>query len=132
VLSGKNSKQLEIKETKAPTGKIVKATSVERTLIDITVRPQYAGGVPNVIAAFRSARERISVPLLFAILKKLNFTYPYHQSVGFYLKRSGYPESDISLARKSNIELNFYLGYAMQEPQFDPDFKIFYPRELDS
>jgi hypothetical protein len=34
----------------------IPVTNLERTLIDITVRPDYAGGVQNVLDAFRIAR----------------------------------------------------------------------------
>src|SRR5688500_8138563 len=39
----------------------VRLTNIERTLIDITVRPIYAGGVFEVRNAFELARERVSV-----------------------------------------------------------------------
>ena len=41
--------------------RLVDLTDVERTLIDITVRPHYAGGVYQVKEAFETARERVSV-----------------------------------------------------------------------
>src|SRR5208283_1440675 len=52
VLSGKHTGQLEV-------GSIVfdeeelRATKLERTLIDIVVRPAYAGGVYQVLEAYR-------------------------------------------------------------------------------
>jgi len=38
--------------------------------------------------------------------------YPYHQSIGFYLKRAGYPESDQLLPKHAPLELDF-----LSEPQ---------------
>jgi len=37
-----------VKDMKAPTGQDIELTSLERTLIDITVRPAYSGGVPGI------------------------------------------------------------------------------------
>ena len=37
----------------------VRFTNIERTLIDMTVRPIYAGGVFEVLKAYRLARERV-------------------------------------------------------------------------
>lgn len=34
---------------------------VERTLIDVAVRPTYGGGVRRVLAAYEAARDRVSI-----------------------------------------------------------------------
>ena len=59
-------------------------TNLERTLIDATVRPVYAGGVFEVRKAYELAKEKVSVNRLAALLQKLDYTYPYHQAIGFY------------------------------------------------
>lgn len=71
VLSGKHSGRLGVQRLKTTSGEEVDVTSLERTLIDITVRPLYAGGVPHVLEAFRRARERVSTDILLHFLKKL-------------------------------------------------------------
>ena len=128
LLSGKNSKQLEVGDAKAPSGEIVRATSLERTLVDIAVRPTYAGGISNIIEAFRLARGRISVSRLLEILQKLDYSYPYHQAIGFYLKRNEYLETDLELVKKIGLEFDFYADYGIQDSVFDPEFRIHYPR----
>lgn len=105
-------------------------TSLERTLIDITVRPGYAGGAPLVLRAFRLAKNRASISKLIVLLRKLDYTYPYHQSIGFYLKQAGYTEADQLLARTEGIKFAFYLCHGLKDPAFDPDWKVFFPRLL--
>lgn len=83
-----------MEQSHAPSGHAVEVTSLERTRVDITVRLEYSGGVPAVLQAFRLARGRISVRKLLTILRKLDYTYPYHQPVGFHLQRTGYTEAD--------------------------------------
>mgnify|MGYP000190431234 CR=1 FL=1 len=61
----------------------IQVTNLERTLIDMTVRPTYSGGVFEVLNAFRSAaRLGLSVNKLSALLQNLEFVYPYHQAIG--------------------------------------------------
>ncbi len=50
----------------------IQLTDIERTLIDIAVRPEYSGGPFEVLKAFKLAKDKVSVNRLSALLKKLN------------------------------------------------------------
>jgi hypothetical protein len=84
--------------------------------------------VHAVLEAFRLAKDRISVSKLTALLRRLDYMYPYHQSIGFYLKRVGYPESDQLLAKREPIEFDFYLSHNLKDPDYDPEWRVFFPR----
>src|SRR5437870_5518218 len=49
VIAGKNTGQLEVGQLDGPAGEKLAVTKLERTLIDSTVRPAYAGGVFHVL-----------------------------------------------------------------------------------
>jgi len=104
-------------------------TDMIRTLIDITVRPAYSGGVFEVLKAFESAREKIDPNMLKTYLNQMRFIYPYHQVIGFYLELAGYPESTLKLFEQ-NTNYNFYLTYNMKNPHFNDRWKLFYPRGM--
>jgi len=128
VLNGKHSGRLEVERAKTPSGEEVEATSLERTLVDITVRPGYAGGVASVVKSFRIARGKASVERLLHILATLEYAYPYHQSIGFYMKQSNYSETELNLVRRLGTRYDFYLDYGMKDIAFDNEFKVFYPK----
>jgi hypothetical protein len=44
MLSGKHSGKLGVESIVAPNGRSFSATNLERTLVDLTVRPAYVGG----------------------------------------------------------------------------------------
>jgi predicted transcriptional regulator of viral defense system len=103
-------------------------TSIERTLIDIVVRPNYAGGIQEVLYAFSEAKNRVSINKLLATLKKMDFTYPYYQLVGFYLEKSGYSESVLKLFKQFEIKYNLYLTYQMKDKELSERWRVFYPK----
>ena len=105
----------------------VRLTNLERTLIDITVRPVYAGGVFEVAKAFELARERVSVNKLVAMLNKLDFAYPYHQAIGYYLERAGYKASQLGLIRRLPIQHDFYLAHDMGETRYESSWRLHIP-----
>lgn len=130
VLSGKNSGNLEVQPATAPSGEQVRVTSLERTLIDITVRAAYAGGVAHVLDGFRRCRGRVSVEKLLRVLKELDYVYPYHQAIGFYVKQAEYGKAEQDLVRKLGTPFLFYLTHESKQLALDEDFKVFFPKSL--
>jgi hypothetical protein len=106
----------------------VRLTNLERTLIDITVRPVYSGGVFEVQKAYRLAKDQVSVNALTAMLRKLKFVYPYHQAIGFYLERAGYKSSLVDLLRSHPKDYDFYLAHEMGETEYVKDWRLFIPK----
>ncbi|MFN4329264.1 MAG: hypothetical protein ACK4FF_10340 [Limnobacter sp.] len=109
---------------------LIKVTDLERTLIDAVVRPNYCGGVWEVLNAFERARNRVSINSLCAQLRQYKFQYPYHQAIGFYLERAGYGPKQLDLLRIFPQNFDFYLTKAMQDVAFDKNWRIFYPAYL--
>lgn len=131
LINGKHSGNLGVIDIVGPDDAKVRVTSLERTLIDITVRPAYSGGVFEVLEAYRRAHGRVSVNRLAAMLKSLDFVYPYNQAIGFYLERAAvYTASQIRLLRKKQFEIDFYLTHNMSEMDYDEGWRLFYPKGL--
>jgi len=131
MINGKNTRRLGVEERKDDHGLTFSVTGLERTLIDITVRPAYAGGVSEVLEAYRRAASRVSLNKLSGMLKKMEFVYPYHQAIGFYLEHSrAYEPSRIELFRARPFEFDFYLTYAMKNTEYSPRWRIHFPAGL--
>ena len=106
----------------------VRVTNIERTLIDIVVRPVYSGGVAEVLKAFKQAKDRASVNRITAFLQKLNYLYPYHQTIGFYLERAGYSAAAVDLLRQFPMNFDFYLAQQMGQTDFVPSWRLHIPK----
>lgn len=108
----------------------IATTNMERTLLDCTVRPGYAGGVSAVLEAYRNARDKLSLNKLVATLDALDFTYPYFQAVGFYLERAGYQGKQLDELRERPKAFDFYLTYDMEEQDYSADWRLYFPKGL--
>ncbi len=110
----------------------IRITSLERTLIDIAVRPDYAGGIEEVLKAYKNAAEsNVSINKLAALLTEMDFIYPYQQVIGFYLEHSeAYRPAQIALLAQSNFKYDFYLTYNMKSVDYSEKWKLFYPKEF--
>lgn len=128
LLSGKNTGRSEVSDVVLSENEIVETTKLERTLIDICVRPMYAGGVFEVLRAYRNAADRLSVNTLVAVLKKLAFVYPYHQAIGFLLERAGLNNRHLLKLEALGLKWNFYLDYQMRDPEYNDRWRLFYPQ----
>lgn len=129
VLSGKHTGHYGVEEMKGPSGEPLRVAGLERTLVDIAVRPTYAGGLYEVLEAYKSAREReVSVSRILATLKALDYRYPYHQSIGFLMERAGFEAKHLKRLRDLGFQCKFYLGYDMKKPDFDESWQLYIPQ----
>lgn len=129
-IAGKNTKRLGVEEIIGPTFEAISVTNLQRTLIDIVIRPAYAGGVSQVLKAYRAAKDLLDVDALLLTLKKLDYVYPYHQAIGFLLQEAGYSQDSYKKLRTLGLRNDFYLTHGMKNPGYSEAWRLFYPRNL--
>ena len=95
----------------------------------LVVRAVYSGGIAEVAKAYTEAADRVSINRLCAYLRQIGYTYPYHQSIGYYLERSGkYKPSQISQLEEFEIEFDFKLDYKMKETEYSKKWRLHIPK----
>ena len=130
ILNGIYTGRLGVIETIHNRARVI-ATDIERTLIDIVVRPGYSGGVSEVLNAYKLAKDKLSVKKLVNMLDTLKFVYPYHQAIDFYLDKSGcYDHSSINLLRGKGLKYDFYLAHNIKEMNYSKEWRLFFPNNL--
>ena len=131
LISGKNTGRAGVILMNAPDGAGVNTTDLERTLIDIVVRPAYAGGLKRVFSVYKEVMSRIDVDHMIGLLRTLDYAYPYHQSIGFLLERAGRPDRDCKRFKEFGMEFDFYLDYGLKRPAYDRNWRLYHP-ELEA
>ena len=106
-----------------------RVTSLERTLIDACVNPQYNGGITSVVDYYREAAGRIDADKLIDIYRRLAYLYPYWQAIGFICERVGAAKVAGKLFKTFKAVNEFYLDHnAKTTWAFDEKWMIHYPR----
>jgi hypothetical protein len=68
--------------------------------------------------------------VLIATLKKLDYIYPFHQAIGFYMQHAGYETERLERIGRIPIVFNFYLTHGIVEKDYDPHWRLFFPKTL--
>lgn len=131
VINGKSTGNLGVVSMPNAVTEKLYLTGLERTLIDIVVRPEYAGGPYQILQAYKSAKSRMSVNALIATLKKLDYVYPFHQAIGFYMQRAGYETDRLERLKRIPFNFDFYLAHGMNDKSYDRDWRLFFPKNFE-
>lgn len=131
LINGKNTNNLGVVQKEYNNEGLINYTDIERTLIDIAVRPIYSGGVKNIIKAYSNAAGKFSIRKLKNYLAEINHAYPYHQAIGFYINRTQPNNKEVEQLKELGMKYEFYLDYNMKEKNYSKDWKIYYPKEID-
>ncbi|MBF0107304.1 MAG: hypothetical protein HQM16_18490, partial [Deltaproteobacteria bacterium] len=81
--SGVIEMHLEFENKNVP----VEITNLERTLVDCIISPHYAGGLLEVIKAFKNAKQKLKHQKLYEQYQSISCIYPYWQRIGLVLEK---------------------------------------------
>ncbi len=131
LLSGKYTNSLGVQEMDFKNTRI-RITNIERTLIDLAVNPHYCGGAYEVLSIYKNAKGSYSPQKMSEILKKLNYIYPFHQAIGFYMEKAGNDEKDLKYFEENEMKYKFYLEREIDfsKRKFSKRWNLFYPEYL--
>jgi len=101
---------------------------LEDTCITVVVRPSYSGGISGVLDAFQKSKHLASVETISQMLNELEYVYPYHQAIGFYLDACGYDGATV--LRKFGLNYKFYLGHQIRDPVLNEKWRVVFPKSL--
>lgn len=123
---------IKISTIHAPSG--ISVSSVEKTLVECTIKTNYSGGAVEVLDAFRRADGILKILRMMQLLKGGHYLFPYEKNVLFYMDRAGYSEQQKDLVRERSRPdkkgFTTYLEKNMHSKLLDPDIGIYYPEGM--
>lgn len=128
LLSGKHTDRCGV-ISQSKQGEKLDLTDVNRTLLDLAVRPVYCEGANNVLLAFKEGQRTVEPAKLARYLEELDYSYPYNQVVGFYMSRAGYP-AEVLKHFHTQMLFDFHLAHSLEDAEFDTTWRIFAPRHM--
>jgi predicted transcriptional regulator of viral defense system len=106
-------------------------TGLERCLIDAVVAPHYNGGIVSVPEYFENAAEALDVEKLIDQYRQLDFLYPFHQSLGFFLEHTGQTGAAARLRECLPPTNRFFVDRAAKSSwPYDAKWRVHYPQGL--
>ena len=60
----------------------------------------------------------------------MEYLYPYHQAVGFYMQKAGFDPATWSELRVKELQYDLYLAHGITKRAYDSEWRIFFPKGL--
>lgn len=127
-INSKNTNKIDVKKYQV-NDKIYYCSSIERALIESTIRPLYAGGIDTLVQAYMNSKNICDVVKMKYLLEIMNFTYPYTQVIGFLLDYCEYNKKYINLFIEDQ-NFDMYMEYNMKNPRYSKKWRLYYPNFL--
>ncbi len=122
---------VEVQRQHSPCLAGTRITCLERALIDAVVSPHYNGGLSSLCDYFRAASRKLDIKRMIDIYQKLDFAYPYAQSLGFFMEHCGMQNHTEELRKVYPPQLRFYVDHGAKSTwAYDERWMLFYPKGL--
>jgi hypothetical protein len=121
----------KIRQKHSPCPAESRVTCLERTLIDAVVAPHYNGGLTSLCDYFRAAQQRLDIARMLDIYRRLDFVYPYAQSLGFFMEHCGMQNHANELRSAYPPRQRFYVDHGAKTTwEYNERWMVFYPKGL--
>jgi len=104
-------------------------TCLERTLINAVISPHYNGGLSSISTYFKAASQKLDINKLIVIYKKLDFIYPYAQSLGFFMDYCGMSRKAEKWRKAYPPQQKFYIDHGAKSTwTYNERWMLFHPK----
>lgn len=104
----------------------IRVSSINRSFVEMIVNVQYFKSSKNIIETFQPLKDKLDIDIIYNVVEKFDFIYPYFQSVGFYLHQIGFTNKQLNKFKDKVENLKFYTDKKQENYQYDNYWQIYY------
>jgi len=68
---------------------------------------------------------------VLSLLKRVDHAYPYHQCIGYYAEKAGFPADEVERLRSIGLDIDFYLVHGIEKPRYVSRWRLYVPQNLE-
>ena len=104
----------------------IRISSINRAFVEMIVNVQYFKSSKNIIEVFTPLKNKLDIDIIYNVVKKFDFIYPYFQCVGFYLHQIGFKKKKLKKFKAKVGHLKFYTDKQQDSYQYDDYWRMYY------
>ena len=104
----------------------IRLSSINRAFVEMIVNVQYFKSSKNIIEIFTPLKKKLDLDIIYSVVKKFDFIYPYFQCVGFYLNQIGFKKKKLKKFKSKVEQLKFYTDKQQDDYQYDDYWQMYY------
>ncbi len=103
-----------------------KISSINRAFVEIISNIHYFQTSSKVVELFKPIKNKLNLEVIYKVIEKFDFVYPYYQLAGFYLEKIGYEKKCLERFYLKKTDLKFYTEKNKDKYVFDEYWNIYY------
>jgi len=104
----------------------IRVSSVNRAFVEMIVNVQYFKNSKSIIEVFEPLKDKLDLDIIYNVIGKFDFIYPYFQSIGFYLHQIGFTNEELNKFKGKVEDLQFYTDKKQSNYQYDDYWQMYY------
>lgn len=104
----------------------IRVSSINRVFVEMVVNVQYFKNSKNIIEVFKPLKDKLDTDIIYNVVEKFDFIYPYFQCIGFYLHQIGFTDKQLVKFKDKVENLKFYTDKKQDNYQYNDYWKMYY------
>lgn len=107
----------------------IRLSSINRAFVEMIVNVQYFKSSKEIINTYKPLKDKLDIDIIYNVVERFDFIYPYFQCVGFYLHKIGFTNKDLKRFKTKVSNISFYTDKKQNNYQYDTYWKMYWVKQ---